>query len=75
MLERRDEVELMWLKTVVSQCSELLTKCRPASKEDFIGRVRGLLNEKLDDKTAGLINSIAAVLRIKADEKPPLSKA
>jgi hypothetical protein len=69
MLERRDEVELVWLKTVVSQCSELLTKCRPASKEDLIGRVRGLLTEKLDNKTAGLINSIAAVLRIKTDVK------
>ena len=75
MLERRDEVELMWLKTVVSQCSELLAKCPPTSKEGFVIRIRGLLAEKLDDKTAGLINSIAAILKIKADEALPPLKA
>ncbi len=68
MLDRRDETELVWLKTIIALCPDLLVKCRPASSDDFKRRVRSLIAQPLDDKTAGLISAIAVVLRIEAEE-------
>jgi hypothetical protein len=64
ILDRKDRIETEWLKSLLVKCPDIVHKCKPASLQDFKGRIQSIQDEGVGDDLKEAFSGIANLLQV-----------